>query len=1024
MTKNSRIWIILLSFCLLLCSSLVNAQNKRAKSVLVLNSYHPGFAWSDGIMEGIKSKLESSRQDLKIDIEYMDTKKTHDSKHYDNLYKLYRHKFNKRNYDLIITSDDNAFYFMLKYHDELFPHKPVVFCGLNYLDKPLEDKLSRLSWITGSVEMYNIRKNLDLILRLHPAVKQIVVISDSTLSSKKCKQKIQEAAPSIPASIKFRYLKEDAYMEDILEQLKVLPTNSIVLLMSFFKDMEGTFYPPEVGGKIISENSPVPIYSAWDFYLGHGITGGLITSGKAQGEMAAKISLRVMNGENASDIPISKEPANYYMFDYDQLKRFDIKLSGLPKGSIVINRPHSLYLDHRGLFWGIVTSIGGLSLIILVLVINIIRRIRAEEALRESEEKYRHVVENANEGIIVVKDRLRVFVNPKAIKIFGYSAKELMSRPFNQFIHLDDREMVIRRHKKMLKGVEYANVCPYRIIQKNGGVRWVESNAIKIMWENRPATLDFFSDISDRKQAEEALRENEERHRRLYEQYKKEGEVYHSLINSSADAIVIYDMEGRAKYISPAFTQFFGWTLEEVEGKRIPFVPESEKENTTRIISDLIRDGTPCRGFETKRYTNESRLLDVSISASRYDDHEGKPAGMLATIRDISGRKALEAQLLQAHKMEAIGTLAGGIAHDFNNILQTISGYSQILMIQMGPDDSSYSKLEMIQKSVMRASDLTKQLLVFGRKVKITLRPVDINHELKETSNLLERTIPKMINIKLHLAKGLKIVNADPVQLEQVLMNLGVNARDAMTEGGKLTFKTENVAFDKEYCRTHLGAKPGKYVLLTVSDTGHGMDKQILEHIFEPFFTTKELGKGTGLGLAMVYGIVKRHNGHVTCFSDPGLGTTFKIYFPVLELGGKTQKKEQEEEEEIPGGSETILLVDDEETSLDIGQYILEKYGYTTVKTESGEKALEVYKQSNKSIDLIILDLNMPGMGGEKCLQEILKLNTKAKIIVATGYPVGQQTRKRLITKAAAFLSKPFQLSDMLRQVRDVLDKA
>ncbi|MCK4499436.1 hypothetical protein KAU11_03000, partial [Candidatus Babeliales bacterium] len=312
----------------------------------------------------------------------MDTKRIHDKIHYENLYELYKHKFNKRDYDLILPSDDNAFNFMLNYHDELFPDNAVVFCGLNSLDKFLEDKLSRLGWITGSVEMYDIGGNLDLILKLHPDVKQIVVISDKTVSSQKCKRKVQEAAPLMPASIKFNYLKEDAYMEDILAQLKVLPQDSVVLLMSFFKDKEGKYYTPEAGGRMISENSPVPVYSAWDFYLGHGITGGLITSSNAQGEMGAKIALRVLNGEKISDIPVSREPANYHMFDYKQMQRFGIRISNLPEASMVINKPYSFYSEHKGLIWSVVASIAGLIFIILALATSIITRKRAEEALR------------------------------------------------------------------------------------------------------------------------------------------------------------------------------------------------------------------------------------------------------------------------------------------------------------------------------------------------------------------------------------------------------------------------------------------------------------------------------------------------------------------------------------------------------------------------------------------------------------------------------------------------------------------
>lgn len=524
----------------------------------------------------------------------------------------------------------------------------------------------------------------------------------------------------------------------------------------------------------------------------------------------------------------------------------------------------------------------------------------------------------------------------------------------------------------------------------------------------------------ERKLAKEALEKSEKKYRRLYEESKKTEEVYRSLINSSADAIIISDLEGRTRHFNRAFSNIFGWTLEEVQGKEIPYVPVAEKASTLALIKDIAKNGSSCQGLETRRYAKDGRLLDVSLSASRYDDHKGRPAGILYILRDTSERRKLEAQLIQAQKMEAIGTLAGGIAHDFNNNLQTIFGFTEILL--MGKDEShpDYDKLQAMENSAQRAGNLTKRLLILGRKMENEFMPVNLNQEVHQVTEILERTIPKMIHIELHLEENLRMISADPVQLEQIMMNLGVNARDAMPDGGRLIFKTENVVLDESFCAAHLGAIPGKYSLLAVSDSGHGMDVEVLEHMFEPFFTTKRTGGGTGLGLAMVYSIVKSHGGYILCSSESNRGTTFKIYLPAMELEADIVEP-KETEASIKGGNETILFVEDEETNRRVGEEILKGYGYNINLASDGESALEKYKAEGEKIDLIILDLIMPGIGGRRCLERLIKMDPLVKVIISTGYSTIGSKKEIMKLGASEFISKPYDAKRMLSVVRNVL---
>jgi len=514
--------------------------------------------------------------------------------------------------------------------------------------------------------------------------------------------------------------------------------------------------------------------------------------------------------------------------------------------------------------------------------------IETKEQLVMSEEKYRQLVQNAGEGILVLRDGMLRFFNPKTIELMGYSEDALTNRPFVEMVHYEDREKVGAYFRGPLVVEERTTSLTFRIITEDGHTKWLQTNTVSIHWEDKPASLSFLTDITDRRRAEEE-------------------------------------------------------------------------------------------------------------------------------------KKRIQGQLLQAQKMEAVGTLAGGIAHDFNNLLQVVQGYADLLLHNAGHDERQYLALQSIAGAAKRGAALTRQLLTFSRTMESYRRPLDLNHKVLDVKNLLERTIPKMISIKLELAEDLKIVNADASQVEQMLMNLAVNAKDSMPGGGELIIKTENIILNEELCRIHPDAHPWVYALLTVSDNGHGMDEKTLGHIFEPFFTTKKIGKGTGLGLAMVYGIVKSHRGFISCSSQPGEGTTFKVYLPTVE-----QEMEMVQENKIiapvAGGNEKILLVDDEDIIRDLGIQLLGESGYTVFTAPDGETALELYRKEQEQIDLVILDLLMPGMGGMKCLDELLTINPEARVLISTGYSVDGPTKETVEARTSGCISKPFDRGQILNVIREVLD--
>ncbi len=519
-----------------------------------------------------------------------------------------------------------------------------------------------------------------------------------------------------------------------------------------------------------------------------------------------------------------------------------------------------------------------------------------------------------------------------------------------------------------------------------------------------------------------------------YQQLQESEKKYRELVENANSIIMRMSIKGNITFFNEFAQRFFGYTEEEILGKYAEGTILPKGLTTRRGLAELIksfqRDPERQLVSENEGILRDGERVWIAWTYRPIFDADGRLIEMLCIGNDITAlrrsgqeKEQLQTQLQAAQKMEAIGTLAGGIAHDFNNILQTILGYTQILLMQNKPHDPEYEKLDIINRSARRASDLTKRLLIFSRKMEAKLRPVALNDEVVQVSKMLERTIPKMIDIELNMAPDLKVISADPVQVEQIMMNLAINARDAMPDGGKLTFKTRNIVLDEEYCRKHLGPSPGEYVLLSVSDTGHGFDKETQQHLFEPFFTTKKPGEGTGLGLSVVYGIVKNHKGYFMCQSEPDQGATFEVYFPVIEQELETlAPRKIDLSPRARSGSESILVVDDEENIRKLTQKTLSQVGYSVLTADDGESALELYRKECKFIDLIILDAIMPGMGGIQCLSELLKIDPQAKVVVVSGHSIDASQKKAMEAGARSFVAKPYELEQLLKEVREVLD--
>ena len=873
--------------------------------------------------------------------------------------------------------------------------------------------------------------------------------------------------------------------------------------------------------------------------------------------------------------------------------------------------------------------------------------------LRESEERYRNLFENAHEAIFVAQDGKLVYLNPRTATQLGYSIEEIQSKSFIEFIHPDDQEMVIANHFKRMKGEEIPNIYTFRVIHREGSVRWTELNAISVSWKEKPATLNFMTDITDRKRAEEelrnsnerfrsviqslsdtifiigpngkltyespaaarilgyspgyfigkspfehihpedldrvvkdldevfdsvnpgtstefryrkvdgtwinleatgsnqienpgiqgivltvrdiserkrtqnALRESEEKYRLIFEHsplgilyFDHNGiiiacnESFIQIIGSSQKALIGLNMlklpdknivstvqkalngstglyEGiysstTAKKITPirsifapmtsdsgiilggvgiiediterkqaedalrasderyrkafmtspdaifitrfpdggfvsvneGFTKMTGYTEDEVIGK-LPLEIDIWKypEDRKKVIEEFLTKGE-VRNFESRFLTKSGEITGL-MSVSRIDLNGVQHN--LCIARDITKHKALEAQLQQAQKMESIGRLAGGVAHDFNNMLSVILGYSELAIKKAGGDNPLQHHLAQILDAARRSASLTRQLLAFARQQTIAPIVLDLNKTIESMLKMLQRLIGEDINLKWHPKADLWPVKIDPSQVDQILANLCVNARDAIADVGKITIETENCTLNKEYCANHPGFMLGDYLKLTVSDDGYGMAKEVQANLFEPFFTTKEMGKGTGLGLATVYGIVKQNNGFINVYSEQGHGTSFTIY--LLRHIAKAEKTRPTSQPVIAArGHETILLVEDELAILEMATTMLEGQGYTVRAAVTPGEAIRMAREHQGEIDLLVTDVVMPEMNGRDLAKNLISLYPDLKRLFMSGYTANVIAHHGVLDEGVCFIQKPFSIEELSAKVREALD--
>ncbi len=674
----------------------------------------------------------------------------------------------------------------------------------------------------------------------------------------------------------------------------------------------------------------------------------------------------------------------------------------------------------------------GIPFEIIGITHDVTARKKAEAAFKDSEKRYRMIVENMHDTIWTMDLNLNyTYQSPSEIRVTGYTPEEIMNIPIDKaltpesFIRVS--QLFIEELEKEFSG-EPVNPDRSRIIEvevyhKNGGTIWQEISASFSRDENgKPLEIMLVGrDITARKKMEAALKDSEKR--------------YRMIVENMQDTITLLDLDLQYLYQSPSEIRVTGYTPEEI--MQIPIeeqlTPESYAEGMKLLAREIEKEfsGEPVDphrsiSVEIECYRKDGGTVWLEETVTFNRDKGGKPVAILMAGRNITERKKAElerdklaAQLFQSQKMETVGRLAGGVAHDFNNMLNVILGYIDLAKMRLPTENPIYSDLLEIEKAATRSRDLTAQLLAFSRKQIISPRVVNLNALVAETQKSITRLIGEDIDLKFYPGDDLWAIKFDPVQIEQILINLAVNARDAMPQGGRLLLETSNVEIDTSLCETQLDIIPGKYVLLSVSDTGTGIHKENIPFVFEPFFTTKDVGKGTGLGLATVYGIVKQNDGFISVYSEPDRGSAFKMYLPRTDEAPAVTGKPSEQPAQP--GSGTILLVEDDEMVLKMVSDMLEALGYMVIATENPQDALSLCEKAAAPIDLVITDVVMPQMSGKELRDKLIVIRPDLKVLFMSGYTSTIIAQHGILEEGMQFIQKPFSINLLAEKVKQMM---
>jgi len=983
------------------------------QDILIVHSYHQGFPWTDNMMAGMLDVLQKEAPGAQIHAEYLDAKRYPPETFSPLLTETLTRKTSRLRPRVILVSDDAAFDFILSLRSELFPDVPLVFCGVNNFK---DERLAGQMEVTGVVEDFDIKSTIDVILTLHRQTTHLAVISDSTETGTINRERFKQVAPVFADRLKFLDLY-DLSTEELLGKLAKLPPDTIILNLSFFRDRLGQSYSTQDSNKLIAVHAGRAIYSCWDYFLVGDVVGGYVTSGRQQGEAAASMVAAILKGSRAGDIPILRTSPNAYMFDYKVMERFGIKESALPLGSVVLNHQMSVWEQYWGWLLGFVV-IAVLQTFLIVTLLTRGKRLRAANAALEKSEHFARSLLEAIPVPVFHKGgdgRYQGF-NQAFLHFYGKSKDELIGKTVFDITSPDFARVYHAKDSELLEN-SGTQVYPCKVKTGQNDLRDVIFHKASLTDEHGGVIglIGAILDVTEHKQAEEALRQSEEKFRLL--------------VNTAPFGIQLTDLEGKIVYSNPAHHRIQGYEPNQLIGMYIwdLMADDSHRAKAREYYQTIIgKQPEPTVYFNRDR-TKDGREIDVQVNWGYVHNDQGQITGIISILEDITELKRAEdekrmltAQLQQAQKMEAIGTLAGGIAHDFNNILGAIVGYAEMIRDDFPSGSPGIHDIDQVLKASHRAKELVKHILTFSRQMEGQKVPIQPAVVVKEAIALLRSSLPTTITINQDIDPDAGIVLADPTQIHQIVMNLCTNAFHAMeAKGGTLTISLGNKILSQDDLATEPHLQPGKFVQLSIRDSGEGISPEIRERIFDPFFTTKEVGKGTGLGLSMVYSIVKSSGGSIHCDSRLGEGTDFRIILPALE--GNTVQENGAPEFTLHG-KEHILLIDDEEVLAELGKTMLERLGYHVTTRRNSLDALTTFQNQPEAFDLIITDQTMPGMTGIDLARRILQIRPEMPIILCTGYSSLISEDKAKAAGIKGFALKPLAKKYIGELIRKILD--
>lgn len=974
------------------------------RNILCINSYHHGYTWSDNILRGIRETLKASRYNIDLQVEYMDTKKYGYEPISTILNALYRDKFRYKTFDAIIVSDDNAFRFIREWRNVHFPNVPVVFCGVNGIEPGEEIEKG----ITGVLEEFNVQANIELAMKLHPGKRRVVVIGDESVTGVAIRNQVKRGVERLDQNVSFEYWTRQG-LREIVDRVRRQPQDTFFYFIPFYKDFEGQSFSAEDVLREVSRNAKVPVYSNWQFLLGSGIVGGSLISGYAHGEAAANIALRILDGEDTEDIPISVLNQQPMRFDYEVLQRFYITEDQLPKPYTLINAPKAFYELDKEIFWTIIVSLLLLASVLAVLFRSFIRLRIAETALKD-QLSFMQVLINTIPIPIFFRDRFGLFegCNTAFEQWFGTSREELVGLADRDIGGMPVASVSDRVDAKLIQSPG-VRIYEARIPSADGRLNDVimhKAAHLNIKGDTAGIVGVVF-DITDRKRAENELRESRK--------------MLALVLDNIPQLVTWKDRSLRYIGANRSFARFYGFgedqTLSGLTDRDL--MPNREDaERMAHLDRQVIGLNEPVHRMKVKVTDSDGEDVWFEMSKVPLYGDDGQVVGVLTATEDVTRKVQLERQLLQSQKMEAIGTLAGGIAHDFNNILTSIMNSTELALEDIEADTMTRKDLERALKAADRGSKLVKQILAFSRPSQEGFMPTDIAEVLREALVLIKASMPRNIEVLKDIPEGQAMTQADPTQIHQIIMNLCTNSFQSLrATGGTLKVSLGYEMLDDKKGQL-INVQAGPYLRVVVEDNGPGISQDIIDKVFDPFFTTKDKTEGTGLGLAVVHGIIKGHGGGISLESIPGEKTAFSVFLPCLsDVCAFTAKGELQDFR----GEERVLFVEDDEDQLEVIPRALGGLGYRVAACQGADEALAVLRAEPDSVDIVITDFDMPKTNGLELANGVLEIAPDLPVILVSGRGRTAELAAEGAPNIKKMIRKPYNRTTIAEAIRAIM---